>query len=118
VEANGVLEEIADLEEMNGTLVYVSAPTGQFNGWTAKCSQIAEDAKELNIPKTAAATYSLACGDIVTLKTAGHSANYKVKVDDKLSSNALLAGGYMSGNPCFESLRGGYKFKHTEIIKG
>ncbi len=118
METNGVLEEIADLEEMNGTLVYVSAPTGQFNGWTAKCSQIAEEVDTLYVPKTAATAYSLACGDSVTLKTVGHSANYKVKVDDKLSSNALLAGGYMSGNPCFESLRGGYKFKHTEIIKG
>ncbi len=40
VEANGKLEDVAELEEMNGTLIYVSTPVGQFNKWTKKSKNL------------------------------------------------------------------------------
>jgi len=114
IEASGKIEEIAELEEMNGTLIYVSAPVGQFNGATAKCSQIKEDANTLYVGKGAAEAFALKSGDSVTLKTG----KYGAKIDEKLSSNIVLAPAYESGNPSFELLRDGYKFRQTEIIKG
>ncbi len=40
VEINGKIEDVAELEEMNGTLVYVSNPVGQFNEWTKKSQNL------------------------------------------------------------------------------
>ncbi len=40
VAVDGTIEEVADLEEMNGTLVYVSMPVGQFNNWSKKSKNL------------------------------------------------------------------------------
>jgi len=114
VEANGKIEDVAELEEMNGTLLYVSAPVGQFNAYTAKCSQIKEGANTLYVGKATAEAASLEEGGSASLK----EGSYKVKIDQKISSNIVLAPAYEPNNPGFETLRGGYKFKPTEIIKG
>jgi NADH-quinone oxidoreductase subunit G len=118
VEANGKIEEVASLEEMNGTLIYVSTPVMQFNAATAKCSQIQEDADVIYLGKAAAEINGVAQGDYVTVKVDNNSARYKVKLDDKISSNIVVAGAYTPNNPMFEALSIGYKFKRTEIIKG
>jgi len=118
VEISGKIEEVASLEEMNGTLIYVSAPVMQFNASTAKCSQIREDADILYIGKAAAEANGLTTGDYVTVKVGNNSARYQIKLDDKISSNIALAGAYTPSNPMFEALSVGYKFKRTEIIKG
>jgi NADH-quinone oxidoreductase subunit G len=39
-----VLEEIADLPEFNGTVVYRCNPVNQFNGYTARTSQLEKEA--------------------------------------------------------------------------
>jgi NADH-quinone oxidoreductase subunit G len=106
VEANGKIEEVAELDEMNGTLVYVSYPVMQFSDATAKCSQLKEASNTLYVGKAAAEANGLSNNDNVTLKTD----KYTVQIDDKISSNIVLTKSYGS--------RGGYKFKRTEIIKG
>jgi len=106
VEANGKIEEVTELDEMNGTLVYVSYPVMQFGAATAKCSQLKEEPNMLYVGKSAAEANGLSNNDKVTLQ----ANKYSVKIDDKISSNIVLTQSYDSS--------GGYKFKRTEIIKG
>ncbi len=43
VAIDGLLEEIDDLPEFNGTVVYYSNPVNQFNGYTARTTQLEGD---------------------------------------------------------------------------
>ncbi len=118
IEIDGNIEEVAELEEMNGTLLYVSAPVGQFNAYTAKCAQLTDKPNTLFVGKAAAEATSLSNSDKATLKVGASAGTYEVLVDTKISSNIVLAGAYEHTNPMFVTLQDGYKFKRTEIIKG
>ncbi|HOI83222.1 MAG TPA: hypothetical protein PKW30_02830, partial [Campylobacterales bacterium] len=68
----------------------------------------------LYVGKAAAESAPLQDGGKASLKIG----SYTVKIDQKISSNIVLAPAYEPNNPGFETLREGYKFRPTEIIKG
>ncbi len=108
METNGVLEEIADLEEMNGTLVYVSAPTGQFNGWTKKSNNLKYQNGQILGSKAFMQAAKIADSEKISISSEGYGIFGEFKFCEDLKGTGAIVSK-------LDFQASGYKFKRAKI---
>lgn len=110
-EANGVLEEIDDLPEFNGTIIYQCDPVLQFNNYTSKAKQLPSE----NFLR-GSAQFSVAArisdGDMVEISFGATKIQRKFKLDDELKGTVAL-------NPTFDISvdASRYRFEKSKIVR-
>jgi NADH-quinone oxidoreductase subunit G len=106
VAMDGKLEEVAELPEYNGTVIYQANPVLQFNGFTNKTKQLERDTTLRGSAQFAAAA-KISDGDEVEISL-GDSVQKRVfKLDDELKGTIAL-------NPTFDS---GYDYSSYRFLK-
>ncbi|MFW5990515.1 MAG: ferredoxin, partial [Campylobacterales bacterium] len=88
-EENSSIEPIEELEEYNGTIIYLSNPILQFNRYTAKASELSSELY-LSISKTLAEELGVESRDVLTLSSEGGSISLECVVDSSLVNSAVL----------------------------
>jgi NADH-quinone oxidoreductase subunit G len=113
VEVNGKLEEIEDLPEFNGTVVYRCNPVNQFNGYTAHTQQLEKEATLRGSAQFAAAA-KIGDGDKIRLEFP-HSTQERIfKLDPTLKGTIALVPAYDVG---FGGLNEQYRFEKVKITR-
>lgn len=113
VDANGTLEEIDDLPEFNGTVVYRCNPINQFNGYTARASQLEKEAEVRGSAQFAAAA-KIADGDKIQIEFAGEREERMFKLDSVLKGTIALVPAY---DTAFGALNEQYRFEKVKIMR-
>jgi NADH-quinone oxidoreductase subunit G len=113
VEINGVLEEIDDLPEFNGTVVYRCNPVNQFNGYTARTRQLEKEAVLRGSAQFAAAA-KIGDGDKIQIEFAGERQERIFKLDSALKGTIALVPAY---DVSFGALNEQYRFEKVKIMR-
>lgn len=113
VEANGVLDEIDDLPEFNGTVVYRCNPVNQFNGYTAQAQQLEKEAVLSGSAQFAAAA-KISDGDKIRLEFPQSTQERIFKLDSTLKGTIALVPTYDVG---FGGLNEQYRFEKVKIMR-
>lgn len=113
VEINGALEEIDDLPEFNGTVVYRCNPINQFNGYTAQTEQLEKDATLRGSAQFAAAA-KIADGDKIRIEFAKGVQERVFVIDSTLKGTVALVPTY---DVALGSLGEQYRFEKVKIMK-
>ena len=110
-ESDGVLEEIADLPEFNGTVIYNSNPVLQFNAFTNRSEHIERDTTLRGSAQFSAAA-KIADGDVVEISFDGKTVQRVFKLDPELKGTIAL-------NPTFDNVSdaSSYKFLKSKIMR-
>ena len=110
-EATGELEEVAELPEFNGTVIYNANPVLQFNRFTNKTKQLERD-NTLRGSAQFAAAARISDGDEVEIEFASRKIRRLFKQDDELKGTIAL-------NPNFdlEADYGQYRFEKSKIVR-
>lgn len=110
-EATGELEEIDDLPEFNGTVIYHCNPVNQFNAYTARTAQLDKDTSLRGSAQFAMAA-KIADGDSVMIE--GSNVVKTFILDTTLKGTIALA-------PVYDSVFGGahesYRFEQIKLIR-
>lgn len=108
------IEEIADIAEYNGTVVYRCNPVLQFNQFTAKCSQLKEEQKLHGSAQFAIAA-KITDGALVAIDTGrGESVKRVFKIDTKLKGTVALIDSF-DDDVSADKVLCGYRFKKSKI---
>lgn len=113
VEINGVLEEIDDLPEFNGTVVYRCNPVNQFNSYTARAGQLEKEAVLRGSAQFAAAA-KIGDGDKIQIEFAGERQERIFKLDSALKGTIALVPAY---DVSFGALNEQYRFEKVKIMR-
>lgn len=113
VEVSGVLEEIADLPEFNGTVVYRCNPVNQFNSYTARTSQLEKDTTLRGSAQFAAAA-KIGDGDKIQIEFKSATQERIFKLDTSLKGTVALVPAY---DEAFGALNEQYRFEKVKIMK-
>ncbi|MCD6432612.1 MAG: ferredoxin, partial [Sulfurimonas sp.] len=109
--ADGKLEELDDLPEFNGTVIYHSNPVLQFNAYTNVTKQLEKDDSLRGSPQFAAAA-RISDGDRVEITIGNQTIVREFKQDDDLKGTIAL-------NPTFDidvdASR--YRFEKSKIMR-
>jgi len=107
----GELEEVADLPEYNGTVIYCANPVLQFNRFTNVTKQLERDTTLRGSAQFAAAA-KLSDGDAVEISLGDSTQRRVFKLDDELKGTIAL-------NPTFDSGfdYGSYRFLKSKIVR-
>jgi len=110
-EATATLEEIADLPEYNGVVIYHSNPVLQFNAYTNITSQLEKDTTLRGSAQFSAAA-RISDGDTVEISFNNSTITRVFKLDEKLKGTIAL-------NPTFDINveAGSYKFLKSKIVR-
>jgi NADH-quinone oxidoreductase subunit G len=110
-EVDGNLEEIGDLAEFNGTVIYNSNPVLQFNNLTNITTQLERDTSLRGSAQFAAAA-RISDGDEVEISFNGQTIKRVFKLDPELKGTIAL-------NPTFDSVvdAKSYKFIKSKIMR-
>lgn len=110
-EANAELEELDDLPEFNGTIIYHCDPVLQFNSYTLKAQQLPKD-NFLHGSAQFSVAARISDGDIVEISFGGRKIQRKFKLDDELKGTVAL-------NPTFDISvdAGRYRFEKSKIAR-
>jgi len=108
---DGTLEEIADLPEYNGTVVYHANPVLQFNRYTAKAAQLEKDTTLRGSAQFAAAA-KISDGDEIEVHLQSGVVKRVFQLDDTLKGTIAL-------NPTFDIHvdLSGYRFEKSKIVR-
>lgn len=108
---DGNIEEIEDLPEFNGTVIYHSNPVLQFNAYTARAKQLEKD-KRLRGSAQFAAAARISDGDEVEITTKSNTIRRVFKLDHELKGTIAL-------NPTFDLPLeiNSYKFEKSKIVR-
>jgi NADH-quinone oxidoreductase subunit G len=112
VQPSGKIDELSDIGEFNGTVVYRCNPVLQFSPFTAKCSAISEQARLL-ASQSFMEKHTLQPNDVVELISEGKSIQLIVNSDLKISGDYALL-------PTFDRLgtsNTGYRFTPSTLKK-
>ncbi|MFT7860256.1 MAG: NADH-quinone oxidoreductase subunit G [Sulfurimonas sp.] len=109
VEATGKLEDVEELPEYNGTVIYNSNPVLQFNNYTNKAAQLPKD-NTLRGSQQFATAARISDGDTVTITVGSNSVTRTFKLDTELKGTVAL-------NPTFDQVEGtsAYRFAKSKI---
>lgn len=113
VEINGELEEVEDLPEFNGTVVYRCNPINQFNGYTASAEQLEKEAALRGSAQFAAAA-KIADGDTIRLEFAHGTQERVFKLETSLKGTIALIPTY---DVDYGSHAEQYRFEKVKIMK-
>jgi NADH-quinone oxidoreductase subunit G len=108
VEANGKIEEVAELEEMNGTLIYVSAPVGQFNEWTKKSKNLKYENGQILGSKAFMGAAKITDSEKIIAQSQNCNINGEFRLCEELKGTVAI----VSKLDCDS---GGYKFQRAKI---
>ena len=110
-EMDGEIEEIDDLPEFNGTIIYHSNPVLQFNAYTNRSKQLEKD-RTLRGSAQFAAAARIADGDTVEISFGGETIIRDFKLEADLKGTIAL-------NPAFESAidASKYRFEKSKIVR-
>ena len=111
--ADGKLEEIDDLPEFNGTVVYRCNPINQFNGYTAQAQQLEKEAVLSGSAQFAAAA-KISDGDKIRLEFPQSTQERIFKLDPVLKGTIALVPTYDVG---FGGLNEQYRFEKVKIMR-
>ncbi len=108
---DGKLEEVAELPEYNGTVIYQVNPVLQFNSFTNKTKQLERDTT-LRGSAQFAAVAKISDGDEVEISLGDATQKRVFKLDDELKGTIAL-------NPTFDSgyNHGSYRFLKSKIVR-
>ena len=111
VNMDGKLEEIAELPEYNGTVIYNTNPVLQFNGFTARTKQLEQD-KMLRGSAQFAAAAKIADEQLVEVALGDRVVQRVFKLDDTLKGTIAI-------NPTFDigADYGKYRFLKSKIVR-
>jgi NADH-quinone oxidoreductase subunit G len=109
-QADGKLEEVEELPEYNGTVIYHANPVLQFNNYTAKAKQLEKDTTLRGSAQFAAAA-KLSDGDTVEITLQSGTIQRVFKLDEELKGTVAL-------HPTFD-MQGvcGYRFEKSKIVR-
>ena len=112
VDANGAFEEVEELPEFNGTVIYHCNPVNQFNANTAKAAQLDKDDALYGSEQFATAA-KINDGEVVMVEAGGRVIRRTFRVDKTLKGTVAL-------NPTFdltleEAFGGSYRFEKAKI---
>ncbi|MDD5051953.1 MAG: 2Fe-2S iron-sulfur cluster-binding protein [Sulfuricurvum sp.] len=113
VEANGVVEEIEDLPEFNGTVVYHCNPVNQFNAYTARCKQLEKDTTLRGSAQFAAAA-KINDGDKIRIEFASEMQERTFVLDSVLKGTIALVPAY---DVAFGAMNDKYRFEKVKIMR-
>ncbi|MDO9054974.1 MAG: 2Fe-2S iron-sulfur cluster-binding protein [Sulfuricurvum sp.] len=113
VDTNGQLEEIADLPEFNGTVVYRCNPVNQFNSYTARTEQLEKDTTLRGSAQFAAAA-KIGDGDKIQIEFKSETQERIFKLDTSLKGTVALVPAY---DEAFGALNEQYRFEKVKIMK-
>jgi NADH-quinone oxidoreductase subunit G len=110
-DADGSVEEIAELPEYNGTITYDVDPVLQFNKFTAKTKQLQEEAVLSGSAQFAAAA-KISDGDVVEITTGSETIQRTFRLDSELKGTIAL-------NPTFDRDvdASQYRFHKSKIVR-
>jgi NADH-quinone oxidoreductase subunit G len=110
-EINGELEEISDLPEFNGTVIYHSNPVLQFNRYTNKTKQLEKDTTLKGSAQFAAAA-RISDGDTIEITFGSRVIKRVFKLDNELKGTVAL-------NPTFDDAMDAsrYRFEKSKIVR-
>ena len=110
-EMDSELDEIDDLPEFNGTIIYHSNPVLQFNAYTNKTKQLARDDSLRGSAQFAAAA-RISDGDEVEISFASRTIKRIFKLESELKGTIAL-------NPTFDKSVdvNRYKFEKSKIVR-
>jgi NADH-quinone oxidoreductase subunit G len=110
-EMDGVIEEVAELPEYNGTVIYLANPVLQFNNFTARTRQLERDTSLRGSAQFAAAA-KISDGDEVEISLGDLKEKRVFKLDDELKGTIAL-------KPTFDSSYnyGNYRFLKSKIVR-
>ncbi len=112
VKRGGYPQEIEELPEFNGAVIYHVNPVLQFNAFTAKAAQLEND-NSLYGSASFAAAARLSDGDEVAFEYAGEKVRRKFKLDETLKGTVAL-------HPTFDlglNVTSGYRFEHVNFMR-
>ncbi|MEJ2372222.1 MAG: ferredoxin, partial [Sulfurimonas sp.] len=109
VEADGKIEDVEELPEYNGTVIYNANPVLQFNAYTSKTKQLPKDTALRGSAQFATAA-KISDGDEVTITFGTQTLKRVFKLDDELKGTVAL-------NPVFDNLQSesAYRFAKSKI---
>ena len=109
ISVNFILEEIEDLPEFNGTVIYHADPVLQFNAYTARAKELPKE-NELRGSAQFAIAAKIKDGDVVRIDLGDMQIERKFKLDEKLKGTVAI-------NPTFDlELRPNrYRFEKSKI---
>ena len=109
VDANGTLEEVEELPEFNGVVIYNANPVLQFNQYTAKTAQLPKE-NTLKGSAQFATAAKIADGDRVRVSFGDVVVERIFELDSELKGTVAL-------NPVYETTinSGSYRFEKSKI---
>lgn len=113
VACDGKLEEIDDLPEFNGTVVYRCNPVNQFNAFTARTAQLENDTLLHGSAQFAAAA-RISDGDAVRIEFKGEVQERIFVLDAALKGTVALVPAY---DTRFGTMYETYRFEKVKIMK-
>lgn len=113
VEADGELEEVEDLPEFNGTVVYRCNPVNQFNAYTAQSRQLEKDTALRGSAQFAAAA-KIANGDKIRVEFGSGSEERMFVLDGELKGTVALVPSY---DGAYGATNDYYRFEKVKISR-
>lgn len=101
------IDEISDLSEFNGSVVYSCNPLNQFNKFTKDCKQIQEKTDLVGSEQFAIAS-KIKSGDVVKFKVGDKEFTRHFKIDRKLTGTIAL-------NPNFDMDMKGAEYRYNQV---
>ncbi len=113
VEADGELEEVEDLPEFNGTVVYRCNPVNQFNAYTAQSRQLEKDTALHGSAQFAAAA-KIANGDKIRVEFGSGSEERIFVLDGEMKGTVALVPSY---DGAYGAANDRYRFEKVKISR-
>ena len=109
--ANGKLDEVDDLPEFNGTIIYNANPVLQFNAYTNKTQQLERD-NTLRGSAQFASAAKISDGDKIEISFGSKTITREFKLDSELKGTIAL-------NPIFDDVvdASRYRFEKSKIVR-
>ncbi|WP_373035095.1 NADH-quinone oxidoreductase subunit G [Sulfurimonas sp.] len=109
--AEGKLDEVDDLPEFNGTIIYNANPVLQFNAYTNQAKQLEKDSTLRGSAQFAAAA-KISDGDRVEISFGSKTLTREFKLDSELKGTIAL-------NPTFDDVidSSRYRFEKSKIVR-
>ena len=101
------IDEVGDLSEYNGSVVYDCNPLNQFNKFTKDCGQIQEKLDLIGSEQFAQAS-KIKSGDMVTFSVNGQEFTRHFRVDKKLTGTIAL-------NPSFDQDAKTSEYRYNQV---
>ncbi|WP_297484370.1 NADH-quinone oxidoreductase subunit G [Sulfurimonas sp.] len=109
--SDGKIEEVAELPEFNGTVIYHCNPVLQFNQFTNKTKQLEKDTALRGSAQFAAAA-RISDGDEVEIHFASKTIKRIFKQDDELKGTIALNPSFDMAEDCSK-----YRFEKSKIVR-